>query len=246
MSIRWMVFSSLSFFKATCWGHPTFCESDLVTEVSIKNYPGVWPMKSANKKFGKLDSREPAKNLYSVTIRQQKSHDAGSRERCDFWFVFHCVFTQRPMTARCPRQLRLLWRRTKKEEKQHCHDAKHRMDTWAACWISKFEWHGRWTTWEVPSCRQLLLFLMLKCFEHCLRINLDRFTDSGPLVEFCKKGFHSCAAISHPKNKWLMKNVEDEISCEKKLTINPDQSSFNAKQIASRVFFWMNWSLECV
>ena len=44
--------------------------------------------------------------------------------------------------------------------------------------------------------------------EHCVPINFDRFTDSGPLVEGC----HSCAAISHPKSKWLMKDVDDEIS----------------------------------
>lgn len=43
--------------------------------------------------------------------------------------------------------------------------------------------------------------------SHRLRINFDRFTDSGPLIELRKKGFHSCAAISHP-----MKDVENEIS----------------------------------
>lgn len=66
--------------------------------------------------------------------------------------------------------------------------------------------------------------------SHHLRINFDRFTDSGPLIELRKKGFHSCAAISHP-----MKDVENEIS-----TINPDPSSFNAKQIASAVFFFVD------
>ena len=66
--------------------------------------------------------------------------------------------------------------------------------------------------------------------SHRLRINFDRFTDSGPLIELRKKGFHSCAAISHP-----MKDVENEIS-----TINPDPSSFNAKQIASAVFFFVD------
>lgn len=101
------------------------------------------------------------------------------------------------------------------------------MDTWVACGISKFEWHGRWTTWEVLSCRQLLLFLMLKClsriaFASTLTALLiqDLWLNSAKKASIVVQLFHI---------QWKMWKMRFQPS-----------SSFNAKQIASAVFFFVD------